>query len=168
MRTIAIAVVSVLLLQAGTAYAADPLVPPPAGARLLLEAEADGVQIYSCTAKGAGFEWVLKAPEANLFDKKGLLVATHFAGPTWKTSDGASVVGEVVTRADAPAAGAIPWLLLKAKSHDGTGGLATASFIRRAETKGGVAPSSGCDAAHPGAEVRIRYSALYQFFAAAP
>lgn len=166
MRTVAIAIVSGLLLQAGTAFAADPLVPPPAGARLLLEAEADGVQIYTCTAKGSGFEWVLKAPEANLFDKKGMLIATHFAGPTWKTSDGASVVGEVVTRADAPAAGAIPWLLLKAKSHDGAAGIATASFIRRAETKGGAAPATGCDAAHPGAEVRMRYSALYQFLVA--
>jgi hypothetical protein len=166
MRKIACGLAAVLAVASTGAQAADPLVPPPAGARLLVEAEADGVQIYTCTAKGAGFEWVLKAPEANLFDKKGLLVATHFAGPTWKTGDGAAVVGEVVTRADAPAAGAIPWLLLKAKSHDGTGGLAAAAFIRRAETKGGVAPPSGCDAAHPGAEVRMRYSALYQFFAA--
>jgi hypothetical protein len=166
MRTTAVAVASVLLLQGGAAWAADPLVPPPAGARLLMEAEADGVQIYTCTAKGTSFDWVLKAPEANLFDKKGMLIATHFAGPTWKTSDGASVVGEVVARADAPAAGAIPWLLLRAKSHTGLAGLAGSAFIRRAETKGGVAPATGCDAAHPGAEVRMRYSALYQFFAA--
>src|SRR5471030_2331653 len=127
MRCLALAA-AILLVPVTAVLAADPLVPPPAGARLLLEAEADGVQIYTCTAKGAGFEWVLKAPEANLFDKKGLLVATHFAGPTWKTGDGAAVVGEVVTRADTPAAGAIPWLLLRAKSHEGTGGLATASF----------------------------------------
>ena len=166
MRKIACGLIAVLAVASTGAQAADPLVPPPAGTRLLLEAEADGVQIYTCTAKGAGFEWVLKAPEANLFDKKGLLVATHFAGPTWKTSDGASVVGEVVTRADAPAAGSIPWLLLKAKSHEGTSGIATAAFIRRAETKGGVAPATGCDAAHPGAEVRMRYSALYQFLVA--
>ncbi len=166
MRRIAGAVAACLLVQAGAASAADPLVPAPAGARLLMEAEADGVQIYTCTAKGAGFEWVLKAPEANLFDKKGLQVATHFAGPTWKTSDGATVVGEVVARAECTGGRRDPVVPAQGKSHDGTGGIATAAFIRRAETKGGIAPASGCDAAYPGAEVRMRYSALYQFFAA--
>jgi hypothetical protein len=150
----------------GTAHAADLLVPPPQGAPLLFEAAADGVQIYACEAKGPGFEWVFKAPEANLFDKQDRQIGTHFAGPTWKNGDGA-VAGEVVARADAPASGSIPWLLLKAKSHEGAGVLATVAFIRRADTKGGAAPSTGCDAAHKGEQARIRYSALYQFFAAA-
>jgi hypothetical protein len=150
----------------GGAHAADPLVPAPQGAPLLLEAAADGVQIYACEAKGQGFEWAFKAPEANLFDQKGLQVGTHFAGPTWKNGDGA-VVGEVAARADAPASGAIPWLLLRARSHEGSGVLATVAFIRRADTKGGAAPSEGCDAAHKGAQARVRYSALYQFYGAA-
>lgn len=153
------------LLVAASPVLADEPVPAPAGAKLAFEAEADGVQIYTC-----GKEWVLKAPEANLFDKQGLQVATHFAGPTWKSSDGSSVVGELVSRADAPAdakgRGAIPWLLLKAKSHGGTGRMASIAFVRRVDTKGGAAPASGCDAAHVGAEVRVRYSALYQFFTA--
>jgi hypothetical protein len=131
-----------------------------------LEAAADGVQIYACEAKGQGFEWMFKAPEANLFDKQGLQVATHFAGPTWKNKEG-SVVGEVASRADAPASGAIPWLLLRAKSHDGSGVLSTVAFVRRADTKGGAAPTSGCDASHKGTEARVRYSALYQFYGAA-
>jgi hypothetical protein len=151
---------------AGVAYAADPLVPAPQGAPLLMEVAADGVQVYACEAKGQGFEWVFKAPEANLFDQKGLQVGTHFAGPTWKTGD-STVVGEVASRADAPASGAIPWLLLRAKSHDGSGVLSTVAFIRRAETKGGAAPTAGCDAAHSGAQARVRYSALYQFYGAA-
>jgi hypothetical protein len=153
------------LAVAGVAHAADPLVPAPQGAPLLLEVAADGVQIYVCEAKAQGFEWTFKAPEANLFDKQGLQIGTHFAGPTWKTSDSA-VVGEVAARADAPAGGAIPWLLLKTKSHEGTGVLSTAAFIRRADTKGGVAPTTGCDAAHRGEQARIRYSALYQFYGA--
>ena len=94
--------------------------PAPANAPLVLEVEADGVQIYACEAKGQGFEWVFKAPEANLFDRQGRQIGTHFAGPTWKNNEGA-VVGEVAARADAPTAGAIPWLLLKAKSHEGSG-----------------------------------------------
>jgi hypothetical protein len=149
--------------------AAEPLVPAPPGAPLLLEVMADGVQVYSCEPKrqeaGQGFEWTFKAPEANLFDQQGVQIGAHFAGPTWKLSD-ATIVGEVVSRADAPASGAIPWLLLKTKSHEGAGPVAATAFVRRAETKGGVAPTTGCDAAHRDAQVRMRYSALYQFFGA--
>jgi hypothetical protein len=151
---------------AGIAHAAEPLVPAPQGASLLIELAADGVQIYACEAKGQGFEWVFKAPEANLFDPQGRQVGTHFAGPTWKTGDGV-VVGEGVARADAPAASAIPWLLLRSKSHEGSGILSTVAFIRRADTRGGIAPTAGCDAAHRGEQARIRYSALYQFYGAA-
>jgi hypothetical protein len=165
MRRITCWVVATFALS-GVAHAADPLVAAPQGAPLLLEVEADGVQIYACEAKGQGFEWVFKAPEANLFDKQGLQVGAHFAGPTWKTSDGA-VVGEVAARADAPANGAIPWLLLRAKSHEGSGVLSTVAFIRRADTKSGVAPTAGCDAAHRSEQARMRYSALYQFYGAA-
>jgi Protein of unknown function (DUF3455) len=150
---------------AGVAHAADELVPPPQGAPLLLEVAADGVQIYVCEAHDQGIRWTFKAPEANLFDKQGLQVGTHFAGPTWKIGDGA-VIGDVAARADAPAGGAIPWLLLRAKSHEGSGVLSTVAFIRRADTKGGIAPASGCDATRSGAQARIRYYAAYQFFGA--
>lgn len=154
------------LAASNVAYAADELVPAPNGAPLLLAVDADGVQIYTCEAKDQGFAWAFKAPEANLFDKQGRQIGTHFGGPTWKFADG-SVVGEVAARADAPSSGAIPWLLLKPKSHEGSGVAANAAFIRRADTKGGAAPTVGCDAAHKGEQARIRYYALYQFFGAA-
>jgi hypothetical protein len=166
MRSIACWLIATVAI-AGVARAADPLVPAPQGAPMLLEVAADGVQIYACEAKGQGFEWVFKAPEANLFDKQGLQVGTHFAGPTWKAGDGSTVVGEVAARADAPAGGAIPWLLLRAKSHEGSGVLSTVAFIRRVDTKGGIAPASGCDATRSGAQARVRYYALYQFLGAA-
>jgi hypothetical protein len=166
MRRALAAGVTAIVLSASIAFAADPLVPAPQGAPLLLEVDADGVQIYACEAKGQGFEWAFKGPEANLFDRQGRQVGTHFGGPTWKMRDSA-VVGEVAARADAPASGAIPWLLLKAKSHEGSGALSTVAFIRRADTKGGAAPSGGCDAAHQGEQARMRYYALYQFFGAA-
>src|SRR5262245_29801133 len=101
---------------------ADPTaVAPPPGATLLLEVEAHGVQIYACESEGAAFEWSFKAPEATLFDKQGRQIGTHFAGPTWKMDDGSTLVGEVIAKADAPAPGAIQWLLLRAKSHEGSG-----------------------------------------------
>ena len=151
------------------AFAADAgqvTVAPPEGSVLLLEVVADGVQIYTCEAKDGGFAWSFKAPEANLFDKQGRQVGTHFAGPTWKIDDGSAIVGEVVARADAAEPGAIPWLLLRAKSQEGSGTLSGAAYIRRVETKGGLAPKTGCDASHLSAQARMRYSATYQFLSA--
>ena len=142
-------------------------VAPPQGSAPLLEVVADGVQIYTCEAKGSLFQWTFKGPEANLFDKQGRQIGTHFAGPTWKMADGSAIVGEVVAKADAPEKDAIQWLLLRAKAHEGQGILGEAAFIRRTDTKGGVAPTAGCDARHISEQVRMRYSAIYQFLSAA-
>jgi hypothetical protein len=149
------------------ARADQSAVAPPAGSAPVLELVADGVQIYACAAKEGGFAWSFKAPEANLFDKEGRQVGTHFAGPTWKLDDGSEVIGEVIAKADAPEPHAVQWLLLRAKSHQGSGVVSPVAYIRRAETKGGLAPSTGCDASHLSQEARMRYSATYQFFSAA-
>jgi hypothetical protein len=141
-------------------------VTPPQPSVLLLELFADGVQIYVCEAKETRFQWSFKGPEANLFDKQGRQIGTHFGGPTWKLGDGSAVVGEVIEKADAPEPDAIQWLLLRAKSHEGSGTLSAVAYIRRTETKGGAAPRVGCDASHLSEEARIRYSATYQFFSA--
>ena len=141
-------------------------VAPPQGSAPLLEVVADGVQIYTCETKGSLFQWSFKAPEANLFDKQGRQIGTHFAGPTWRIADGSAIVGEVVAKADAPERGAIEWLLLRAKAHEGQGVLGEAAFIRRTDTKGGIAPTAGCDANHVAEQVRMRYSSTYQFFSA--
>jgi hypothetical protein len=122
---------------------------------------------YTCEAQGNLFEWSFKAPEANLFDKQGRQIGTHFAGPSWKMADGSAIVGELIGKADAPEKHAIQWLLLRAKTHEGQGILADAAFIRRTDTKGGVAPTTVCDAGHISEQARIRYSAIYQFFSAA-
>jgi len=155
-----------LFLLAGAAQADPAAVAPPEGTKLILSAQAEGVQIYACEAKDQGFAWVFKAPEAALFDTGGRQILHHFAGPSWKADDGTTLVGELVAKADAPAPGSIPWLLLKAKSHEGTGMLAKAGFIRRIETKGGNPPSGGCDKAAAGQEARMRYSATYEFYGA--
>jgi len=162
------AVAGILFISAGFAVVADePTVSPPQGSTLLLKVIADGVQIYTCEAKDNGFEWTFTAPEASLFDEHGRQEGTHFGGPTWKLDDGSAVVGEVVAKADAPKPNAIPWLLLRAKSHEGSGRLSTVAFIRRANTKGGAAPTAGCDASHLSEQARMRYSAKYQFFSVA-
>jgi hypothetical protein len=154
-----------LLGTGGLAAGADEAaVAPPKGSQLVLELFADGVQIYTCDSKDDGYSRSFKAPEANLFDQQGRQVGTHFTGPTWSTDDGSEVVGEVVAKVDAPEPGAIQWLLLRVKSHQGSGPLSAAAYIRRADTKGGVAPKTGCEAQHLSEQARMRYSATYQFF----
>jgi hypothetical protein len=155
-----------ILVLAATVPAMADAVAPPDGAGLVLEVVADGVQIYACEAKDNGFVWNFKAPEATLVDRQGRPAGRHFAGPSWQSVDGSLVVGEVLAKADAPEAMAIPWLLLRAKSHEGSGMLAPVAFIRRADTTGGAAPSTGCDAGHAAAEARVPYKAVYQFYAA--
>ena len=166
--TRAAGVASAILIGTGSvaASADQAAVAPPASSAPVLELVADGVQIYTCEGKEGAFGWSFKAPEANLFDKEGRQVGTHFAGPTWTTEDGSEVVGEVVAKADATEPRAIQWLLLRAKSHQGSGVLSAVAYIRRAETKGGLAPSTGCDAGHLSQQARMRYSAIYQFFSA--
>jgi hypothetical protein len=139
----------------------------PDGQPLLLRAAARGAQIYTCKSKAAdpaSFEWALLAPDAELFDQSGAKIGRHYAGPTWESADSSRVVGEVMQRS--PAEGTIPWLLLRAKSNEGAGALASVKYIQRVDTAGGVAPSAGCDAGHAGAETRVEYSANYVFYGA--
>jgi predicted RecA/RadA family phage recombinase len=141
----------------------------PAGEEVILVGHATGVQIYTCEA-GADqkFAWVFMAPDAELTDSSGKKIIHHFAGPTWKHNDGSEVVGRVAAKADAPKPEAIPWLLLTAASHTGTGVLSRATSIQRIHTEGGVAPGANtCDASANGKEARIAYKADYYFYAAA-
>ena len=159
---------AILIGTGGFAAGADQAaVAALKGSALVLELFADGVQIYTCDPKDDGYYWSFKAPEANLFDKQGRQVGSHFTGPTWSTDDGSEVIGEAVAKADAPEPGAIQWLLLRVKSHQGSGPLAAVTYIRRTDTKGGAPPSTGCDAQHLSEQARMRYSATYQFFSAA-
>src|SRR6266851_6804364 len=149
----------------------NPLVPEnlkvPAGQTLSLVSPATGVQIYECGAtktEPARFEWVFKAPEADLFDLSGKKIGKHYAGPTWESNDGSKVVGEVKARDDGPDANAIPWLLLSAKSTAGTGPLGRTASIQRVQTVGGKAPADGCSQAQAGKEARVPYEARYYFY----
>ena len=129
-----------------------------------VEAFGKGVQIYACKVSGSTYAWALKAPDATLSDAKGKVIGKHFAGPSWQANDGSTVVGASLNASPSPDAGAIPWLVLQAKSHTGNGLMTSVQYIVRAHTEGGAAPASGCDAGHSGAEVRVPYNAVYLFF----
>ena len=139
----------------------------PAGNVFLFKTFATGTQNYVCAARTDdpnAYAWTFKGPKAELWNDMGDKVGTHYGGPTWQGNDGSTVVGEVVARADAANPHAIPWLLLKAKSHGGSGVFSTVTYIQRLATVGGVAPADGCDWSAVGAERAVPYTAIYAFY----
>jgi uncharacterized protein DUF3455 len=158
---------------AGAGPAVPPLpahLQPPDGQIMTLAVQATGVQIYECRAAKDDpqrFEWQLKAPEAQLLDANGVSIGKHYAGPTWEANDGSRVVGEVKARDNGPDPGAIPWLLLTAKSNSGSGVFGRTLSILRLQTVGGLAPAAACAQAQIGQETRVGYKASYYFYAAA-
>lgn len=142
-------------------------VEPSASEVPLMRVAAQGVQIYECRAVQGGMPaWAFVAPEADLFDGSGRLIGRHGAGPFWRHEDGSGFTGSVLSRADAPRAHAIPWLLLAAKTEGGrSGAFERVSSVQRLNTVGGVAPGSGCTASTLGQQVRMAYRADYVMFA---
>ena len=138
----------------------------PAGNKLFLVGHGTGFQIYTCNG-AAG--WSTATPDARLFGDNGQLVATHFAGPTWKALDGSTVKGaRIADYTDPTRPPAIPWLLLKADST--TAGpvgneLTDTTYIQRLATRGGLAPAAAkCDTASAGKVARVPYTADYYFW----
>jgi hypothetical protein len=151
-------------LAAPTPPSAPEALKVPADARLLLAAHATGVQIYACPDSGehAG-QWTLKGPEATLHDRAGHAIGHHTSGPTWQLNDGSAVTGKALAHTEAPDGKSVPWLLLGATGHTGTGLLTQVTAIQRLHTHGGQAPSAACTPQSP--ELRVRYSADYYFYA---
>lgn len=147
----AVAVTAAFSQQAGQS------IEPPPGARLVLEAKAEGAQVYTCTDS----QWKLKAPDAKLFDAAGQPIGTHFAGPTWRLIDGSEVKGKMIASRPAPDGKSIPWLLIEAVPGTGSGKFATVSYIRRTETSGGAAPKEACTSG----DLPVPYAAKYSFYA---
>lgn len=144
---------------------------PPGDVKLAFIGHATGFQIYRCRAPEPGGNsqgvWVLSAPEAILTDDGGKEIATHFVGPTWQAMDGSQVQGKALAQA-LPDPESIPWLLITAIEHKGNGVMNPIAYIQRLHTKGGKAPTGGCDASDTDKKVRIPYTADYYFYSAAP
>jgi hypothetical protein len=123
---------------------------------------ASGFQVYLCIADAKGNRvWTLKAPDAT-FENAAGLKDKHYAGPTWEVTDGSKVIGRKLRDHPSPDANAVPWLLLAAKSHEGSGKLADVTIIQRIHTSGGKPPAVG--EAKQGDEICVPYSADYVFY----
>ena len=143
---------------------------PADGGGVLLHAAGAGTQNYTCTAgTDGGVSWVFVGPQANLADCNGNVIGKHFASdggagfPEWiTTTDGTYVIGHKLA-AYTPDGGSasVPWLLLQAVGHGGSGTLSQVAYIQRLDTDGGIAPGTGCDA---GDMVQVPYTADYWFY----
>ncbi|GLY48318.1 DUF3455 domain-containing protein [Lentzea sp. NBRC 102530] len=134
-----------------------PAVQVPSGHKVVQRLQAKGVQTYTCTA-GA---WKGLEPAATLADRLGRAVGLHSRGPIWvSTVDGSAVEAAPVDGARNDVPGAVPELLLKAKSTRGDGVFAGVSYVQRLNTRGGLAPTGGCT---EGAQTSVKYEALYTF-----
>ncbi len=136
------------------------LIPPeiqvPPGNSLIARFEAQGVQVYLCTAGAWGF----LEPAAVLSDRSP--AAIHFRGPSWEsTRDGSLVTGKAI--ASSPVSGSIPQLLLQATSTRGDGIFGAVTYIQRLDTTGGVAPATACT---DGQTRGVSYTAEYRFYVA--
>jgi hypothetical protein len=141
----------------------------PAGLEPVLFVRAKGSQTYTCQAGADGkFSWTLKAPEADLTDRKDKVIGQHSAGPTWKLKDGSEVTGKTVGHVDSLDPDSIPWLLVNVESHAGKSGLLTnVTTIQRVHTHGGKPGNDVCDESHKEAETKSAYTADYYFYAPA-
>jgi hypothetical protein len=160
-----------LALLAGCATPTAPVIPDKlaAGANetLTMVVPAKGVQIYECRARDdqpGAYQWAFVAPEADLYDQRGKRIGRHYGGPHWESNDGSKIVGALKERTDAPMPGAIPWLLLTAKSVGPQGAFSRVTSIQRVNTVGGVAPATGCSSANAGVIARMHYTTDYHFF----
>ncbi|HMC30079.1 MAG TPA: DUF3455 domain-containing protein [Candidatus Angelobacter sp.] len=132
------------------------------GSELIFIAHARGFQIYVCRAEG----WVLKAPEALLYDQQGNVIGRHFAGPIWQHNDGSQISAKMAAKVDAPDPAAIPWLLLNVIGHSDEGVFNQIISIQRINTIGGLPPSTFCAESNRDSEFKSPYSADYYFYAA--
>lgn len=147
---------------------------------LLRAAVVQGYQMYECqasTTNASGFAWKLQAPFAVLKADQGTNVL-HSTGPTWLyTQDGSEIratVGKFTTTKESvvpasatPDTTAVAWLRLDVTEHHGNHGLfSNVDQVQRLYTRGGTAPSSGCnrDAANQHVIQPVSYTAEYVFW----
>jgi len=138
----------------------------PDGLHPVLFVRASGSQIYTCQADADGkYAWKLKAPEAELKDRKDKVIGQHSAGPTWKLKDGSEVTGKAAAHVDSLDPDSIPWLLVEVVTNSSKGALAKVTKIQRVHTHGGKPGNDACDASHKDAETKSSYTADYYFYA---
>jgi hypothetical protein len=171
----------------------DEITPPPVPANIKVESgnkvyfvgHAVGTQNYICLPSGTSFKYTLFTPQATLFNEADKEVITHYFSPnpdepgviraTWQHSRDTSTVWGAAPATDASSdplfvrPGAIAWLRVtvvgEAEGPNGGDTLVKTTFIQRLNTRGGLAPATGCSAlADVGRQAFMPYTADYFFY----
>jgi len=161
---------------------ADIEVLPPNQAFLI--GHAFGSQNYECQpSESLGRPaWTLFTPQATLFNDSFDQLITHFNSPnpdegngavvvraTWQSSTDSSRFWAKATGVVTVDPTAIAWVRLQVVGtrRGPTGGdeLSESTFVQRVNTKGGLAPTTGCDQLNDvGARAFVPYTADYVFY----
>jgi hypothetical protein len=127
-----------------------------------LQLSAQGVQIFRCEKRDAGFAWMFRQPEAQLSDANGKAVGRHGASFSFEHNDGSRLVASVAAYDEAPNAADLRWLLLTTRSF-GKGTFDGVTHVQRVNTRGGMPPAK-CDAAQANQLLRVDFSADFVFY----
>jgi hypothetical protein len=134
----------------------------PSDREPVLQLSAQGVQIFRCEKRDAGFAWVFRQPEAELFDESGKLVARQGASFSFEHVDGSRLLSTVAAYDDAPKATDLRWLLLTTRSF-GKGGFEGVTHVQRVNTQGGMPPAR-CAANQLGQLLRVDFRSDFIFY----
>jgi hypothetical protein len=168
-RTCALAACCLVLPAA--AAVAEPAGISPAlragpGEAPALMLPGSGVQIYTCTPSALqpdAYAWSPTAPDATLYDG-GHSIARLATADHWESLDDRSSVSGILVRMQSGGAGNLPWTLMRAYPVGENGMFAGVTSVQRVNTRGGVAPTAGCDETHVGTEARVDFTADYYFY----
>jgi len=182
--TVALTCTVVLPQAAGAQTITPPPVPPglevAAPSEAFLLGRGVGTQNYECQPTGplGRVGWLLFTPQATLFDDHDDQLITHFFSPnpdegvvrvTWQDSADTSRVWAKVTASATVDPNAVAWLKLEVvgarPGPTGGGALTGTTFLQRLNTRGGLAPTTGCDVlSDVGHKAFVPYTADYFFY----
>lgn len=153
----------------------------PTGNEAFRVGHAFGTQNYVCLPVDSigHVAWTLFTPEATLLGEQDEQLTTHFFSPnpveggvvraTWEDSGDTSFVWARALESATVDANAITWVLLQTAGTEvgPTGGdtLAKTTFVQRVNTRGGLAPATGCRLPTDiGSKRFVPYKADYFFY----
>ena len=144
-----------------------PVLQPSAAEQPSMALSEAGVNIFECrpnAGAAGGYAWSFIAPDATLYDGNRS-VARRTTPNLWESSeDRTSVSG--FARAALNSGDNLPWALYRALPVGDTGLFAGVTSIQRVNTRGGLAPPTGCTEATAGSEQRVAFTADYYFYRA--
>jgi Protein of unknown function (DUF3455) len=152
------------------ADSAPDAVKVPAGNKMVLKTTtSSGRLTYQCREKKDApgeLVWTFAGPEATLNDESGKQVGIYFGPPaTWGGNDGSKITGDQLAVSPG-GAGNIALQLVKANPASAPGIMEGVTYVQRLATKGGVPPSSPCNADNKDRKEIVDYSADYLFWKA--